>query len=80
MENKGTTRIFKTSVHGNTARIERVTHKPYKDAPAPVTGYRLCISADYNHGFVYHVSVHETMEEATAKMERCGTGWAEMSR
>lgn len=55
---------------GNTAKIEEVEILPYKGAEKKQKGYRLSLTADYDNGFLYHVSVHETEAEAMAEMRK----------
>lgn len=45
---------------GNTAKIEKVKLFAYRGATEKTNGFRLWITADYDGGFLYHVSVHET--------------------
>lgn len=60
--------------YGNTATIERVTNRPYRDAPHKETSYRLSLTADYNNDFLYHVSVYETLDEIDEKLTRISCG------
>ena len=59
---------------GNKAGIEEVKISSYKGA-ARKPAFRLVCSAEYNNGFIYHISVHETMEAALKTLEvfSCGT-------
>ena len=59
---------FHDEEHGNTAIIEKVKTFPYKGAPKKQTGFRLIVSADYDEGFIYHISLHETLEAAKDKL------------
>lgn len=54
---------------GNTAIIEEVEILAYKGAQHRNKGFRLKITADYDNGFLYHVSVHETEADALHKLE-----------
>ena len=60
---------------GNTATVTRRSIYPYRGAPRRVDSLVLKITADYDNGFAYHVSVYETLEEAHAALEKfsCGT-------
>lgn len=60
---------FHDEEHGNTAMIEEVKIFPYKGAPRKQTEFRLIVSADYDEGFIYHVSLHETLEAAKSKLK-----------
>lgn len=60
---------FHDDEHSNTAIIEEVKTLPYKGAVKRQTGFRLIVSADYDDGFIYHISVHETLEAAKAKLK-----------
>lgn len=56
-------RTYKDSF-GNTATIEEVEIYPHKGASQKETAYKLTCQAEYNNGFVYHVSVYETFKKA----------------
>lgn len=63
---------LKDRTHHNTARIESGR------GPAYYGGHdgdqiRVTLSADYNHGMVYHVSVYADIESALAAVKRFGT-------
>lgn len=60
---------------GNTAKIEQVKLFAYRGATEKTNSFRLWITADYDGGFLYHVSVHETEKDALKKLESfsCGT-------
>ena len=53
---------------GNSAYVEEVLMHPYKGAPKQ-KGYRLWAVDDYDDGFVYHVSCHETLDDAKAHLK-----------
>lgn len=62
----------------NMANIQEVEIRPCAKASKKEKAYRLMLASLYDNNFVYHVSVHETFEEAYDKMMRmsCGT-WTE---
>ena len=51
------TRIFK-DIFGNTACITRRLGFPHRDAKNKIYGYKLTLSADYNGGDVYFVTIY----------------------
>ncbi len=55
-----------TNEYGNSALIETLTFHPYKGARLK-TGYRVSVVDSY--GFLFHVSVFETMEDAKANLK-----------
>lgn len=59
---------------GNTALIEKVFTSPYKGARRQ-DAYRLALTADYEDDFLYHVSVHATLDDAVNELHKmsCGT-------
>ena len=61
---------------GNIAVVEKLQFLPYQGAQKREDGYRLSLTATYDN-MLYHVSVHETKQEAINKMMEfsCGT-WA----
>ncbi len=63
--------IFHDNEHGNTAIIEEVNILPYRGAANRKKGYRVTYKADYDGGFVYRVSVFETLADAKADIKRC---------
>lgn len=63
--------IYHDNVHGNTAIIEEVNILPYRGATNREKGYRVTYKADYDGGFVYRVSVFETLEAAKADIKCC---------
>ena len=64
---------------GNKATIEDVYIFPYQGASYKMVGYRLTLSAMYDDDFIYHVSVHETMNDAVHLMKTFSCGeWKEM--
>lgn len=71
------TKLYKDGF-GNMATIEKVRILPYQGARERQEAYRLSLQSMYDCAFEYHVSVHETFEEAKAKMFSfsCGT-WTE---
>lgn len=62
----------------NMAHIGEVEIYPYAKAPKKEKAYRLMLVSLYDNNFVYHVSIHESFEEAHEKMMKmsCGT-WKE---
>lgn len=62
---------FHDNVHGNTAIIEAVSILPYRGAANRKKGYRVTYKADYDGGFVYRVSVFESLEDVRADIRRC---------
>ena len=56
------TRIFKDII-GNTACITRRLGFPHRDAKNKIYGYKLTLSADYNGGDVYFVTIYPSEEE-----------------
>lgn len=60
---------------GNTATITEKMTLPYRGASKKVKAYVLSLTADYDNDFLYHVSVHESMEEVERKLGKlsCGT-------
>ena len=64
-----------TDNYGNSATIEKVMTLPYKGAKTRVEAYILKLFADYDNGFNYHVSMHESLEDAKQKLSKfsCGT-------
>lgn len=63
--------IFHDNERGNTAIIEEVNIFPYRGAANRKKGYRVIYKADYDGGFVYRVSVFETLEDARADIKHC---------
>lgn len=59
---------FHDEEHGNTAMIEEVKTFPYKGAPRKQTGFRLIVSADYDEGFIYHISFFEFVQRCEYPM------------
>lgn len=57
---------------GNSGQIERVYNYPYKGAARKEVAYKVTCMADYNGGFIYRVSVFETLEEAKKDLKHCG--------
>jgi hypothetical protein len=53
----------------NTAKIEEVNIFPYCEAPKRQPAFRVSISSDYDGGFLFHVSVYETLKEALNALE-----------
>lgn len=61
---------------GNTARIEKETIIPYRGAKKPAYAYKLSLTADYDFDYLYHVSVHDTLDAALKEMSKCsGDTW-----
>lgn len=60
---------------GNTATIEEVFIFPYNGAKEKEKGYRLVLTSDYNNNFLYHVSVHESMQDVENELKKlsCNT-------
>ncbi len=63
--------VYHDQEHGNTAIIEKVNILPYRGAANRKKGYRVTYKADYDGGFVYRVSVFETLEDAKADIKCC---------
>lgn len=59
---------------GNTATIVKETIIPYKGATKAVDAYKLPLTADYDSDYLYHVSVHETFDDAIKKMNEYSAG------
>lgn len=65
-----------SDAYGNTATIYKEVILPYRGATKYVEGYKLSLTADYDCDYCYHVSVHETLDEALDKMsEYSGNTW-----
>ncbi len=60
---------------GNRATIDVRDRLPYKDATRTQPHYRLSCYADYDGGYLYHVSVHECEVDAIGRLSAfsCGT-------
>ena len=56
--------------YGNIGTIEEVMTYPYKGAPKRQQGFRVTAMAAYEHNFVYHISVFETLQEAKDDLVR----------
>ena len=54
---------------GNTATIEEVSIFAYNGAKRKEKAYRLSLTADYDNNFLYHVSVHENMQQVEFKLK-----------
>ena len=59
---------------GNTATIVKETIIPYKGATKAADAYKLSLTADYDSDYLYHVSVHETLDDAIKEMNKCSAG------
>ncbi len=71
-------RTFISKPFENRATIECFPMRHYKGSEKS-DGYRLCCFADYDDGMLYHVSCHETYEEAYKKMMDISCGiWEEV--
>lgn len=59
----------------NKAIIDEVKIYPYAKATEKKKGYRLTLLSLYDNEFIYHVSIHETFEEAHKNMMKtsCAT-------
>ncbi len=68
-------KIFYDNVAHNYAVIETIMMRPYYGAKKR-TSYRL--TQMDNERTIYHVSCHESYEDAKAKMETQGLDWTEM--
>lgn len=55
--------------YGNTATIKERMIIPFRGSHAIEKAFVLSLSADYDHDFIYHVSVHETEENAMVKLK-----------
>lgn len=60
---------------GNIAAIEQTETFPYRGAGKKTSCFRLCLMAEYDDGFIYHVSCYDTLADALLKLSRmsCGT-------
>ena len=58
----------------NVATIERIESIPYSGATIRTTLFRLCLIAEYDNDFLYHVSCYETLEETLAELLKCSAG------
>lgn len=67
-------KVYK-DMYGNTATIEKVRIMPYKEAQTKCDAYKLTASSDYENGFIYFVSVYESIGDAIKKLNNmsCGT-------
>lgn len=74
------TRIFK-DIFGNTACITRRLGFPCRDAKNKIYGYKLTLSADYNGGDVYFVTIYPSEEDALRQLRKfsCNT-WQEQTK
>ena len=74
------TRIFK-DIFGNTACITRRLGFPHRDAKNKIYGYKLTLSADYNGGDVYFVTIYPSEEDALRQLRKfsCNT-WQEQTK
>lgn len=62
----------------NMANIQEVETRPYAKAPKKEKAYRLMLASLYDNNFVYHVSVHESFEQAYDEMMKMSYGtWEE---
>lgn len=59
---------------GNTATVTRRRTLPYRGAPGRSEALVLTLTADYDGGFVYHVSVFESMAEVEARLAKVSQG------
>lgn len=59
---------------GNTARIEKNYIMPYRGANSHVVAYRLIITSDYDGDYCYHVSVHESLNDAQDQLRKFSCG------
>ena len=55
---------------GNTATIEEVFIFAYNGAKEKEKAYRLLLTSDYDNDFLYHVSVHESMQDVKNKLKK----------
>ena len=63
---------------GNMAIIEKGMAIPYRDAKRKEVAYRLSLYSMYDSYFLYHVSVHDTIERLKNKLnEYSGGDWHE---
>lgn len=60
---------------GNRATIEELKILPFKGSKVKETGWKLTLSAEYENGFVYFVSVYPSRQDAMNKLKKysCGT-------
>lgn len=60
--------------YGNIATIEKMEVLPYKGASKKELCFRLCLMAEYDNNFLYHVSCYETLEETIHKLTEFSVG------
>ena len=60
--------------YGNIATIEKIETIPYRGATKKTSLFRLCLMAEYDSNFLYHVSCYETLEETLVALLKCSAG------
>lgn len=60
--------------YGNIATIEQIKTLPYKGAGKKELCFRLCLMAEYDNNFLYHVSCYETLETTLSKLAEFSAG------
>ena len=60
--------------YGNIATIEKMQTIPYRGVSIKTPLFRLCLMAEYDNNFLYHVSCYETLEETLAELLKCSAG------
>ena len=73
-------KCFISEQFGNSATIEESRGYPYKGAAEKQQEFILSCYADYDNGKMYHLSIHETYDEAYSRMMKISCGkWKEIT-